>query len=70
MPSWLGKLFDSNEKEINRLWPLVKEINALEPEFLKLSDDELKAETPAFKERLSKGETLDDLLPEAFAAVR
>ena len=70
MPSWLGKLFDSNEKEINRLRPLVKEINALEPEFQKLSDDELKAETPAFKERLSKGETLDDLLPEAFAAVR
>ncbi len=70
MPSWLGKLFDSNEKEINRLRPLVKEINALEPEFQKLSDDELKAKTAEFKERLSKGETLDDLLPEAFAAVR
>ena len=70
MPSWFGKLFDSNEKEINRLKPLVEEINDLEPEFQKLSDDELKAETPAFKERLSKGETLDDLLPEAFAAVR
>ncbi len=70
MPSWFGKLFDSNEKEISRLKPLVTEINDLEPEFQKLSDDELKAETPAFKERLSKGETLDDLLPEAFAAVR
>ena len=70
MPSWFGKLFDSNEKEINRFRPLVQEINTFEPQFQKLSDDELKAETPAFKERLSKGETLDDLLPEAFAAVR
>ncbi|RPJ62754.1 MAG: preprotein translocase subunit SecA, partial [Dehalococcoidia bacterium] len=70
MPSWLSKLFDSNEKEINHLRPLVKEINDLEPEFQKLSDEELKETTAEFKERLSKGETLDDILPEAFATVR
>jgi len=70
MPSWLGKLFDSNEKEINRLKPLVKLISDLEPQFQGLSDDDLKAKTAQFKQRLSEGETLDDLLPEAFAAVR
>jgi len=70
MPSWLGKLFDSNEKEINRFRPLVKQINDLEPQFQGLSDEELKAKTAQFKQRLSEGETLDDLLPEAFAAVR
>jgi len=70
MPSWLGKLFDSNEKEINRLKPLVKLISDLEPQFQGLSDDDLKAKTAQFKQRLSEGETLDDILPEAFAAVR
>jgi len=70
MPSWLGKLFDSNEKEINHLKPLVKQINDLEPQFQGLSDEELKGKTAQFKQRLEGGETLDDLLPEAFAAVR
>jgi len=70
MPSWLGKLFDSNEKEINRLKPLVKLISDLEPQFQGLSDDDLKAKTAQFKRRLAEGETLDDLLTEAFAAVR
>ena len=70
MPSWLGKLFDSNEKEINRLKPLVKLISDLEPQFQGLSDDDLKAKTAQFKRRLAEGETLDDLLPEAFTAVR
>jgi len=70
MPSWLGKLFDSNEKEINRLKPLVQLISDLEPQFQGLSDDDLKAKTTQFKQRLAEGETLDDLLPEAFAAVR
>jgi len=70
MPSWLGKLFDSNEKEINRLKPLVKLISDLEPQFQGLSDDDLKAKTAQFKQRLAEGETLDDLLTEAFAAVR
>jgi len=70
MPSWLGKLFDSNEKEINRLKPLVQLISDLEPQFQGLPDDDLKAKTTQFKQRLAEGETLDDLLPEAFAAVR
>jgi len=70
MPSWLGKLFDSNEREITRLKPLVKQINDLEPQFQGLSDDELKGKTAQLKQRLADGETTDDLLPEAFAAVR
>ncbi|MGD0354531.1 MAG: preprotein translocase subunit SecA [Dehalococcoidia bacterium] len=70
MPNWLEKFFDSNEKEINRLKPTVEEINSLEPHFQQLSDDELKAKTGEFKDRLENGETLDSLLPEAFAAVR
>jgi preprotein translocase subunit SecA len=70
MLKWLEKLTDSNEKEVKRLRPIVEKINSLEPEFQKHSDDELKAETAGFKERLAKGETLDDILPEAFAAVR
>ena len=70
MPNWLGTLFDSNEKEINRLKPLVKQINDLETQFQGLSDDDLKGKTAQFKQRLAGGETLDDMLPEAFAAVR
>jgi len=70
MPSWLGQLFDSNEKEINRLKPLVKQISDLEPQFQGLSDEDLRGRTAQFKQRLAEGETLDDLLPEAFAAVR
>jgi preprotein translocase subunit SecA len=70
MPSWLAKLFDSNEKEISHLKPLVRQINGLEPEFQKLSDEELKVKAIEFQERLVGGETLDDILPEAFAAVR
>ncbi len=70
MSGWLEKLFDSNEKEIKRLRPLVDEINRIEPEFQKLSDERLKFKTIEFKQRLAKGETLDDILPEAFAAVR
>jgi preprotein translocase subunit SecA len=70
MPNWFGKLFDSNEKEITSLKPLVKQINDLEPQFQGLSDDDLRGKTAQFKQRLAEGETLDDLLPEAFAAVR
>ncbi len=65
-----GLLGDSNEKIINKLKPLVQEINALEPEFERLSNGELRAMTDQFKARLQEGEKLDDLLPEAFAAVR
>jgi len=67
------KLFgigDSNEKEIKKLKPLVEKINQFEPDFEALSDEALKAKTVEFKGRLEQGETLDSLLPEAFAAVR
>jgi len=70
MPKWFSTLFDTNEKEIKRLQPLVKKINELEPEYQRLSDAELRGKTDEFRERLRNGETLDNLLPEAFAAVR
>ncbi|MFC2012652.1 preprotein translocase subunit SecA [Chloroflexota bacterium] len=70
MPKWLGSLFDSNEKQLKRLQPSVNRINELAPDFEKLSDDELRAKTDEFKARCKDGESLDDLLPEAFAAVR
>jgi len=60
----------SNQRVIDKLKPLVDKINSLESDFEKLSDAELKGKTQEFKERLAKGETLDDLLPEAFAVVR
>ncbi len=70
-----GKLFKNivgskNERELNRLWPLVDQVNALEPGMLALSDAELAGLTPQFKQRLQNGEDLDALLPEAFAVVR
>ena len=61
---------DPNKREIERLTERAEEINALEPEFEKYSDAELRAKTDEFKARLADGETLDDLLNEAFAAVR
>ncbi len=65
------KLFKTySEKEVKRVKPIVDKINGLEDEISKLSDKKLKAKTDEFKKRLSKGETLDDLLPEAFAVVR
>lgn len=63
-------LGNGNEKEIKKLQKTVDIINALEPSIEKLSDSELRSKTDEFKERLSKGETLDDILPEAFAVVR
>ncbi|WP_198245600.1 preprotein translocase subunit SecA [methane-oxidizing endosymbiont of Gigantopelta aegis] len=59
-----------NDRLIKKKQKIVKKINALEPEFQALSDDALKAKTEEFKARLQQGETLDDILPEAFAAVR
>lgn len=59
-----------SSREIKRIMPLVKKINLLEPDMEKLSDLELKAKTVEFRERLAKGETCDDILPEAFAVVR
>ena len=65
------KLFKSySEKEVKRVRPIVEKINSLEPEIGKLTDEELKAKTPYFKEQLEKGKSLDDILPEAFAVVR
>jgi preprotein translocase subunit SecA len=67
----LTKVFGSkNERELKRLQPLVERINAFEPEFKAMRDDQLRALTPKFKERIEQGEPLDNLLPEAFAAVR
>ncbi len=69
--SLLKKLFgDYSTKELKRVRPIADKVIALENEYSKLTDDELKAKTPYFKERLKKGETLDDILPEAFAACR
>ncbi|HEY4711184.1 MAG TPA: preprotein translocase subunit SecA [Dehalococcoidia bacterium] len=70
MLKWLSNLVDSNEREVRRLQPLVDNINSLEPELEKLSDAELRAKTDEFKARLADGENLDEILPEAYAAVR
>src|SRR5947209_6392570 len=61
---------DPNERLIARLRPIVAEINTLAQEYEALSDEALRAKTGEFKQRLSEGESLDDVLPEAFAAVR
>ena len=67
----LAKLFGtSTTKELKKIEPLVQKIEALEEEYKALSDAELQAKTPEFKARYQQGETLDDLLPEAFAACR
>ena len=65
------KIFGTHsERELKLIYPIVDKIEAMEPEFEKLTDDELKAKTEEFKKRLANGETLDDILPEAFATVR
>ena len=65
------KLFGSySDRELKRITPIVDKIEALSGEYAALSDEELKAKTAQFKERLSQGETLDDILPEAFATAR
>ena len=69
--SFLNKIFkDSNQKYLDKFQPLVEQINNLEEKFKGFSDEDLKNKTKEFKERLKKGETLDDLLVEAFAVVR
>ena len=71
LESLIKKIFgDPNAKELKNIQPLVEKINALEPEMEKLSSANLQAKTQEFKLRLQKGETLDQLLPEAFAVVR
>lgn len=63
-------LFDSNERELRKLKPIVERINSLEPQIASLTDAQLRAKTDEFRARLEKGETLEDILPEAFAVVR
>ena len=71
MLGFIQKLLgNKNAKEIKRIRSIVEEINGLEPELLSLSDTSLRAKTEEFKARLADGETLDDILPEAFAVVR
>ncbi len=66
----MGLFKTYSEKEVKRVRPIVEEINSLESEIQKLSDEELRNKTAEFKDRLTQGETLDDILPEAFAVVR
>ena len=67
----LSKLFKSHsEREVKRIIPIVNKIESLEPQFEALTDDELRAKTDEFRKRLADGETLDDILPEAYATVR
>ena len=68
--SILKAIFDGNEREIGRMRRTVERVNALEPAISALSDDELRAKTPYFRERLAAGETLDDMLAEVFAVAR
>ncbi len=66
-----SKVFGTHsDHELKRIRPIVDKIEALRPSMMEMSDEQLKAKTPEFKERLAKGETLDDILPEAFAVVR
>ncbi len=71
LTSILKAVFGSKSKrDLKKMRPLVRQVNALEEEYQKLSDDELRAKTDEFKARLEKGETLDDIMCEAFAAVK
>ncbi len=69
--NFLTKVFGSkNERELNKIKPTVEMINKLEPELKAMSDEQLRSRTSIFKERIEKGEPLDNILPEAFATVR
>jgi len=71
MAKLLEKIFGSySDRELKRIMPIVDRIESLESEIQTLTDEQLKAKTPEFKQRLANGETLDDILPEAFAVVR
>ncbi len=72
MINWFVKkvLGSKNQREVKRLWPLVQKINAFEVEYQGLMDEQLIAKTTQLKERFGKGETLHDLMPEAFAVVK
>lgn len=66
----LSRLLDTNAREVNRIAKLVDKINALEPKFKKLKDEDFARKTEEFKKRVKKGETLESLLPEAYGVVR
>jgi preprotein translocase subunit SecA len=69
--SFIKKIVGSkNERELKRIQPMVQRINQIEPQILPLSDEELRAKTSAFKERIARGESLEEIFPEAFAVVR
>ncbi len=71
MMKFLAKVFGTkHDREMKRIQPIVDKINSFEPTLKALSDDQLKAQTPKLKQRLAGGETLDDILPEAFATCR
>src|ERR1044071_2146476 len=72
MFKWLGRLFsgDTTERVLNDLYAIVDQVNDLEPEFEALTNEQLRGKTDEFRRRLREGETLDDLLPEAYAAIR
>ena len=66
-----NKLFGSySDRELKRIYPIADKIEALSDEYAAKSDEELRAKTDEFKQRLAEGETLDDILPEAYATVR
>ncbi len=67
---FLKRIVDDNEKQIKKMSGIVNKINQLEPEFQALKDEEFPQKTDEFKERLKNGESLNDILPEAFALVR
>ncbi|MEM8680093.1 MAG: preprotein translocase subunit SecA, partial [Planctomycetota bacterium] len=65
------KIFGSaTERTVKKMYPIVDTINALEPKYEKMTDDELRDQTRLFRDRLDQGESLDDILPEAFAVTR
>ena len=69
--SIINKVFGTHsERELKRIYPIVDKIESYRDEMMALSDEELKAKTPYFKEQLKEGKTLDDILPEAYAVVR
>ncbi|MGB2783442.1 MAG: preprotein translocase subunit SecA [Atribacterota bacterium] len=71
MFNWAKKIFvDTNERELKKLQPIIEKISSYEPNISKLNDEKLKDKTTEFKERLGKGEIMDEILPEVFAVVR
>jgi preprotein translocase subunit SecA len=71
VPKFVDRILRAGEgRELRRLQAYAPQVNAIEEDFEKLTDEELRAETDKFRERLAAGETLEQILPEAFAAVR